>query len=70
MSEFIGYNDSPISSLDKDLFDMRQYVEGLRNFILECQTPMTISIQGDWGSGKTSMMNMIESELGEKIVSI
>ena len=70
MSEFIGYNDSPISSLDKDLFDMRQYVEGLRNFILECQTPMTISIQGDWGSGKTSMMNMIESELGKDILAI
>ena len=70
MQEFIGYNDSPLSSLSEDLFDMKQYVEGLRKFILECQTPMTISIQGDWGSGKTSMMNMIESELGEDILPI
>ena len=26
---------------------------------MECDTPTTIAIQGDWGTGKTSMMNMI-----------
>ena len=31
----------------------------LCSFIRSCETPMTISIQGDWGSGKTSMMNMM-----------
>jgi hypothetical protein len=31
---------------------------------------MTIAIQGDWGSGKTSMMNMIRENVDSKVVSI
>ena len=54
----------------KDLFDVQSYVDGLVKFIKNCVTPMTISIQGDWGSGKTSMMNMIRQELGESVFSI
>ena len=65
-----GYNDSPIHALKDDLFGVQSYVNGLCKFIMECETPMTVSIQGDWGSGKTSMMNMIQSELGDKIFPI
>lgn len=65
-----GYNDAPINDLKDDLFGVNSYVKGLCKFVLECETPMTISIQGDWGSGKTSMMNMIQNELGEKIFPI
>lgn len=65
-----GYNDAPIKSLTEDLFDVKNYVGGLCKFILECETPMTVSIQGDWGSGKTSMMNMIQSELGNRVLPI
>ena len=54
----------------KDLFDVQSYVDGLVKFIKNCVTPMTVSIQGDWGSGKTSMMNMIRQELGESVFSI
>ena len=70
MSEFIGYTDLPIENLSEDKFNVGQYIEGLGKFILECDTPMTISIQGDWGSGKTSVMKMIQSSLGEKILPI
>lgn len=70
MSEFIGYTDLPIENLSEDKFNVGQYVEGLGKFILECDTPMTISIQGDWGSGKTSVMKMIQNNLGEKILPI
>lgn len=66
----IGSNDSPTKTISEDLFDVRQYVKGLSDFITACETPMTISIQGDWGSGKTSMMNMVREELGDKVVSI
>jgi hypothetical protein len=31
---------------------------------------MTISIQGDWGSGKTSMMNMVRSKIEESVHTI
>ncbi len=30
-----------------------------------CSTPMTIGIQGDWGSGKTSLMNLVRAKLGD-----
>lgn len=41
-----GKTDSPITKMHEDLFDY---------------TPMTIAIQGDWGSGKTSIMNMVRN---------
>lgn len=59
----IGYNDAPIETKDDDAFNVGQYVNGIASFISECATPMTISIQGDWGSGKTSIMNMINRAL-------
>ena len=43
------------------------YVKGISEFIKTCATPMTIAIQGDWGSGKTSLMNLIEAEFRAKI---
>ena len=55
----LGYPDKPVSSVQNDLFSVETYIDCLCQFIKNCDTPMTISIQGDWGSGKTSMMNMI-----------
>lgn len=63
-----GFTDKPVDNISEDVFGVEQYISGLSEFILECNTPMTIAIQGDWGSGKTSMMNMIRENLGEKIV--
>lgn len=52
----------------KDDFEISRYIKGLKEFILSCDTPMTIAVQGDWGSGKTSMMQMVQKELGTKSV--
>lgn len=65
-----GCTDKPVASVTEDCFNVKTYVEGLCSFILTCETPMTISIQGDWGSGKTSMMNMIKENLESKVVPI
>lgn len=62
-----GFTDSPLYSKSNDLFDIGGYVDGLIEFARECDTPMTIAIQGDWGSGKTSFMYMIKENLGEDI---
>lgn len=51
-----GHNDQESV---KDLFSIEAYTQGLAKFIQECQTPMTIAIQGNWGSGKTSMMKRL-----------
>lgn len=66
----IGSNDSSVESIEKDLFEIKQYVNGLSQFIGKCITPMTISIQGDWGSGKTSIMNMVKEGLGANVIPI
>ena len=60
--------DSPA---EEDLFNIKNKVDGLTRFISECKTPMTISLQGNWGTGKTSIMKQVESKLdSEKIKSI
>ncbi len=55
--------DIPIKTLCEDQFKLAPYVSGLCEFIRSSDKPVTISIQGEWGSGKTSFMNMIEGEL-------
>jgi hypothetical protein len=65
-----GFKDIPLSNRKSDSFEITKYVDGLVSFIKECDTPMTIAIQGDWGSGKTSMMNMILNDLGDSVASV
>lgn len=63
MGALRGVTDQPITLLKEDLFDVSMYIDALTEFIISCDTPMTISLQGDWGSGKTSIMNMIKDKL-------
>ncbi|WP_067780611.1 KAP family P-loop NTPase fold protein [Actinomyces vulturis] len=57
----------PLSMTDipanEDSLNISQYVDALADFSTKCETPMTIAIQGDWGSGKTSLMNMIKNKI-------
>ncbi len=62
--------DVPVADIKDDRFNVGQYINGLSSFILNCDTPMTISIQGDWGSGKTSMMNMIDANIKNIVLPI
>ena len=64
-----GFIDKPTSTREEDAFGIQQYISGLSEFIMECYTPMTVAIQGDWGSGKTSMMNMIREQLGDNVIT-
>ena len=44
---------------EQDSLDLNKYTKALLNFIETTNTPMTIGIQGEWGSGKTSLLNQI-----------
>jgi len=46
------------------------YAKALAGFIKDCNTPITIGVQGEWGSGKTSLLNMIGEEIKEQEVSM
>ncbi|ACV23823.1 KAP family P-loop domain protein [Slackia heliotrinireducens DSM 20476] len=55
-----GYPDAPS---EKDLLGIQKYCNSLAEFISKCETPMTLSIQGDWGSGKTTALKLIAQAL-------
>jgi len=51
-----------ISSVDS--LGISTHAYALAHFIKSTQTPMTIGVQGEWGSGKTSLLNTIYQILG------
>lgn len=58
-----GICDAPV---DTDLLGCNSYFEGLTSFIRTCRTPMTIAVQGDWETGKTSAMKNVSGRLKEQ----
>jgi len=58
-----GFPDCPIDRIAHDVLAVNDYVVSIAEFIAACETPMTLAIQGDWGSGKTSIMSMVRGEL-------
>ena len=57
-----GLRDIPVENIEDEALGLRAYVDSLTEFIQQCETPMTIALQGDWGSGKTSLMNLIKTK--------
>ena len=58
--------DLPRKKQQQDLFGIEKYQEALVEFINNSNTPLTIALQGEWGSGKTSLMNVLDDELCDK----
>ena len=55
--------DVPVKSQENDSLDINVYVRALKQFLTDADTPLTVAIQGEWGSGKTSFMNQIHEDL-------
>ncbi len=55
--------DVPLAAGEHDLLGLEKYTNALVEFIASAQPPTTLAIQGEWGSGKTSMMNQIRHKL-------
>jgi len=58
--------DRPKQSTEGDLLEIEKYTNGLIEFIEHSATPITIGVQGEWGSGKTSLLNTIKEDLCDK----
>ena len=58
-----GFSDSPMT---EDHLGMGTHCIGIADFVRGCSTPMTVAIQGDWGAGKSTAMNLIEKHIREK----
>jgi len=55
-------NDGPLSSEDceeKDLLQFAPSVKALGKLVGAFEPPFTVGIYGDWGSGKTSYMEVL-----------
>ena len=57
--------DQPAKA-NEDRLNMKAYASALTEFIANAQSPLTIALQGEWGSGKTSLMNALEASLVDK----
>ena len=55
--------DVPRKHTQEDLFGIKVYQDALIDFINYTETPITIALQGEWGSGKTSLMNLLRWNL-------
>ena len=55
--------DVPREHTQVDLFGIQAYQNALIKYIRLTDTPITIALQGEWGSGKTSLMNLLRYHL-------
>ncbi len=58
-----SFVDLPRRADEKDSFGITKYEEGLVSFLQDVDTPLTLALQGEWGSGKTSLMNLLKQRL-------
>ncbi|MCB0784066.1 MAG: hypothetical protein KDC02_07565 [Flavobacteriales bacterium] len=59
----ISITDKPIVTISEDLLKVDRHAKALSDFILRSDTPLTIGLQGEWGSGKTSLMYLLREKL-------
>ena len=59
----------PVENAEQDRLGLSAYSVSLAAFIKNCVTPTTIAVQGDWGSGKTSLLHMIRGTLNPSVSS-
>lgn len=58
-------SDSPIGWKDPDAVGLRDIALGLSRFLRNRRTqpPLTIAVTGEWGTGKSSLMNLLKEDL-------
>jgi hypothetical protein len=59
MTKAIGIVDEANKGENEDKLGIEIHSESLIEFINDTNTPITVGIQGEWGSGKTSLINKI-----------
>ena len=59
MSRIIGVIDETVAPGSTDNLDIKIYSKSLIDFVQQTNTSIAVEIQGEWGSGKTSLLNSI-----------
>ena len=61
----VGIVDEAVGQGGDDALKISSYKDALVEFVKKTDTPMTIGVQGEWGSGKTSLLNQIWNDLDQ-----
>lgn len=69
MTEHLPYNDQPIEQPSDDRFGVDPFARALAASILKMQSPQgaVIGLNGPWGSGKSSAVNLCKHHLADAI---
>ncbi|QPF90586.1 KAP family P-loop NTPase fold protein [Bradyrhizobium commune] len=64
----IGTSDTPIGWNDFDVLGMKPLALALSRFVRNTSTspPLTIAVTGAWGTGKSSLMNLVAEDLRQR----
>ena len=62
------FNDSPIETAEEDLYGVSSFSKAISQCIMNIESPIgtTISLHGPWGSGKSSVVNLVRTALTEQ----
>lgn len=55
--------DRSIESEKEDLIGLGEILNGMTNFLNTAEMPFTMAVQGEWGIGKTSFLNLLKIKL-------
>jgi len=68
--QFIN-NDNPIKTVEEDILGFKSLAKRISNSIIssniDTSNSFTIAIEGQWGAGKTSLVNLIKNEIKDKV---
>ena len=62
-NQLTNVTDVPLQGYEDDSLGQGNYINALASFIRRAETPMTIAVQGEWGCGKTSLMNALADQV-------
>jgi KAP family P-loop domain len=64
----VGTSDSPIGWNDLDVLGLKPLALSLSRFVRNSNTapPLTIAVTGPWGTGKSSLMNLVAEDLRQR----
>lgn len=68
LTNIIRVRDKSIKTVNDDYFGFSKLVGAIKNMLDRYPKPITVGIFGDWGSGKSSFLGLLEEKIGENII--
>lgn len=65
-------SDIPIENENEDILDRKEFVNALADSLINYQSSdsLVVGLYGEWGSGKTSILNMVQNQIMSKTAEL